>query len=124
MSVNVIVPFYQKSETEFLCLNSIIDELMKIPDVETVFLVDDNPQTPTKVDFIKKTNQSNALRLVQNKQNVGFVDSVNTCFSKEHEFNLIINSDVILADFTLDRAIEHLRANDKVGDCQGNVDAV
>ena len=110
-SIKTIIPIFAKNKIELEFVISNISKLSSVPQINEICLIDDRPEKPLPSEFENRALDFQKVSLIKNKTNKGFVISVNENFCHQHDFNFIVNSDVLMMDFDLERV---LRKFDKV----------
>ena len=107
---SIIIPFYEQTRLTWLCLKALELNLEKNLPVEIV-LVDDNSRDSTEL-----TSSLEGVRLVSNRENIGFLKSCNkaseTC---RGEYLIFLNNDTQVQPYWLSSLVETLSNESKVG---------
>lgn len=111
MKLSVIIVSYNTKELLTDCLNSI--KAAQKPQETEVFVVDNNSGDGT-VDHLK--HKFPWVKLIANKQNVGFSKANNQAIKKaSSKYILILNPDTKIAKDTIASMVEFMDKNPKVG---------
>jgi GT2 family glycosyltransferase len=132
-TLSVIILSYNTSKLTLDCLHSVFKDRglefakptnsEKIP---TEIILVDNASKDNSVQAIKKfkkglTNPS-ALKLIENKKNLGFAVANNQAIKKARgNFVLLLNSDTLILNSSISQSLNWLSAHPKVGVCTGQL---
>ncbi len=93
MNVSIIIPNYNGAELLKKNLTSVFDAARAYKQGEVEIIVVDDSSTDGSVDFIKL--QKNAIKLIENKKNLGFSSTVNCGVAEATgEIIILLNTDV------------------------------
>ena len=124
MKLSIIIVSWNTRELTLKCLKSIFSCLEKTLDYE-IFLVDNNSsdnmvEAATELtheqDFVAQDFSPNTLNIIKNKQNLGFAKANNIAIKQaKGDYILLLNSDTELIDNSLNKMIEFIDTNNKIG---------
>lgn len=108
--VSLVVVNYNGQDIIGQCLNSLVKA--DYPENRYEIIVVDNASTDSSISIIKKFSKA---RLIQNKQNLGYV-VVNSCLGKvKGKYIFILNNDLEMEKSCLKRAIETMEKDSSIG---------
>jgi len=103
MNISVIIPTY--SNKQFL--KNLINNLKYLKDCQ-IIVVNDNPKNLLHEEIFKANN----IKLIENKNNLGFSKSVNIGIKNSNEkYILLLNDDVVLQDDSFLTSIKKFESN-------------
>lgn len=109
--ISIIVINWNTKDLLSKCLHSV---LLYSDGINTETIVVDNGSTDGSQELVAR--QYNFVRLIQNKENLGFAKANNQAiYSCESPFVLLLNSDAMLTEGALDAFLELASQNSKVG---------
>lgn len=107
---SIIIPFYEQTRLTWLCLKALELNLEKNLPVEIV-LIDDNSRDSTEL-----TSSLEGVRLVSNRENIGFLKSCNKASEIcRGEYLIFLNNDTQVQPNWLSSLVETLSNESKVG---------
>jgi GT2 family glycosyltransferase len=116
--VSVILLSYNGEKYIKSCLDSVFGQTY--PDLEV--LVIDNGSTDTTKDFLRNLPKRPNLRIILNKENVGFTKGHNQGIKESRgDFILCLNQDIFLDRDFISRAVEIFKKNNRIGAVQGKL---
>ena len=102
--VSVIIPTYKNTE---LLIKNLHKNLPYLKDCE-IIIVNDDPTTSLK----KELKQFEKIKLIENKKNLGFGESINQGVKiAQGDYLLLLNNDVVLSNNNYQLTINHFRNN-------------
>ncbi len=113
---DIIVPVYNAPEYVEICVFAIFNNT-KEEDLGMVYLLDDNSNKITHdlLDNLSK-KYKNKLKVVHNKENLGFIKNVNQGFSMcTSDYVMLLNTDCFIAKNTVGKLMDHMNKNEKIG---------
>ena len=115
---DVIIPVYNAPEYVEMCMFALVNNTDK-KDLGTIFLLDDksNKTTGNLLDNLyKKYKDKVNVKVVHNKNNLGFIKNVNNGFKLSKEkYVMLLNTDCFVSKNTVGKLMEHMEANEKIG---------
>ncbi len=115
---DVIIPVYNAPEYVEMCMFALVNNTEK-EDLGTIFLLDDksNKTTSNLLDNLyKKYKDKVNVKVVHNKNNLGFIKNVNNGFKLSKEkYVMLLNTDCFVSKNTVGKLMEHMEANEKIG---------
>lgn len=116
MKCDIIIPVYKAPEWVKMCVYALFNNTdYKI--INKVFLINDCDD-PFTANCLKnlKTKYGNKIALKQNPSNLGFIKTVNRGLElSTAEYVLLLNSDCLIAKRCIEKLINHLKNNPKIG---------
>jgi len=104
--ISVIIPVYKNNQ---VFLNNLKKNLKFFDDCE-ILIVNDDPEKSIKKQIIAFKNKN--IFLIENKNNIGFGQSVNTgAKHAKGDYLFLLNTDVILNDKSYLHALKHFNKN-------------
>lgn len=113
---DVIIPVYNAPEYVEMCVFALFNNTRE-ESLGTVYLLDDNSNeiTHNLLDNLAKKYKKK-VKLIHNKENVGFIKNVNNGFSMSKEkYVLLLNTDCFVAKNTIEKLMSHMEENSKIG---------
>lgn len=113
---DVIIPVYNAPEYVEMCVFALFNNTKK-ESLGTVYLLDDNSNeiTHNLLDNLAK-KYGKKIKLIHNKENVGFIKNVNNGFAMSKEkYVLLLNTDCFIAKNTIEKLMDHMEKNSKIG---------
>jgi len=120
MDVSIIIVNWNGRDLLAKCIESIIKHP---PSAPYEIVVVDNASTDGSVEWLRAAHSDGRLKetnlkLIENAENVGFGRANNIAFSQtKARMLLLLNSDTEVKEGTIDRLVEALKSNEKVGGC-------
>ena len=114
MDLSIIVVNYRTYDLTRQTIESILKR--KHPFSYEVFLVD-NASGDGSLERLKEHFQENEkIRFIENKENRGFAHANNQALKEANsDYILLLNSDTVVLDSCLERCIEHIKKDEKIG---------
>ena len=112
---DIIIPVYNAPEYVEICVFAIFNNT-KEEDLGMVYLLDDNSNKITHdlLDNLSK-KYKNKLKVVHNKENLGFIKNVNQGFSMcTSDYVMLLNTDCFIAKNTVGKLMDHMNKNEKL----------
>jgi len=114
VSVDVIIPVYRDLECTMRCLESVIAGQDKVS--YRIVVVNDCTPESELADYLCKLSKDSAILLIENKQNLGFVVSVNIGMSSCLLSDVILlNSDTVVPKGWVDNLVRQSYASENIG---------
>lgn len=115
--LSIIIVSYNTSETTEKCVQSVIKSLAVETSLQYEIVVVDNASKDSSVEILRElTNDYSNIRIIENKQNVGFSRANNQGARQvEGRYILFLNSDVMINKVDFDDVINYLDKNKDVG---------
>jgi len=111
LTLSIIVVSYNTKELLRTCLASIMDNL---PSFKAEILVIDNASTDGSSNMV--TEEFPAVKLLRNRQNVGFARANNQLIKDSvGRYVLLLNSDTVVLPEALEQMVKAMDANPKAG---------
>ena len=112
---DVIIPVYKSPEWVKLCVYSVFKNTdLKL--LNKVYLINDSDDELTINCLNNLKNKYSKVEIIQNKENVGFIKTVNKGLKKaEADYVLLLNTDCIIANNTIGKLMDHMNKNKKIG---------
>ena len=114
---DVIVPVYNAPDYVEICLFALINNT-KPNDIGTIFLMDDNSNEATHnlLDNLGEKYKNNNVKVVHNKENLGFIKNVNKGFSLcKSDYVMLLNTDCFVSKNTVGKLMNHMINDEKIG---------
>ncbi len=109
--LSIIILNYNTKDLLIKCLTS-LEKVKKEVDFETI--VSDNGSTDGSVEMIK--SEFPLVKIIQGDQNIGFAKGNNRAKKlAEGKYVLFLNSDTVVQDGTLEKSIDYIEGEPKVG---------
>ncbi len=110
---DVIIPVYKSPDWVKLCVYALCRNTKYI---NKIYLINDC-QDPLTINCLENlANKYSLIKVIQNKVNLGFIKSVNLGLKESTaDYVLLLNTDCIVTDRTVEKLINHLEDNDKIG---------
>ena len=92
--VDIIIPIYNAFEYTKQCIDSVLKNTKL--NKNTLILINDNSTDPKMLDMLNKVVSENAgksIKLINNKENLGFVKNVNLGMKMSNNDVVLLNSD-------------------------------
>lgn len=116
MKCDVIIPVYKAPEWVKLCVYALFTNTDKRI-INKVYLINDcNDPFTTNCLTNLKSKYGNRIVIKQNKENLGFVKTVNSGLElSSADYVLLLNSDCLLAKNSIQKLIRHLEKDRQIG---------
>lgn len=119
-NVSVIILNWNGKENTVNCLEAL--KLTTYSNYEIIVV--DNGSTDGSVEYFKKNYPE--IKLIENRKNLGFAEGNNVAIKKvlkrkEIKYIALLNNDTIVKPDWLEKLVNALEANDKIGSCQPKV---
>ena len=120
MDISVIIVNWNGRDLLARCIESI---LKHPPSAPYEIVVVDNASTDGSVEWLRAAQRNGRLkdanlRLIENKENVGFGRANNIAFSQiSARMLFLLNSDTEVREGTIDRLVDALKSNEKAAGC-------
>ena len=112
--VDIVIPVYSGLVETRRCLESVRSANCRTP--HRVVLVDDAIPDPALRDYLREIAETEDWLLIENRENAGFVESVNRGLAVSGDRDVILlNNDTEVANDWLDRLSAAVRREDHVG---------
>jgi len=112
---DIIIPVYNAPEYVEMCLFALYQNT-NIDEIGTVFLLNDNSNEITYNMLQNVAKKYKKIKLVNNKENLGFIKNVNNGFSMcKEKYVLLLNTDCFVAKNTVSKLMGHMKKNEKIG---------
>jgi len=112
---DVIIPVYKSPEWVKLCVYSVFKNT-DLNLLNKVYLINDSDDELTINCLNNLKNKYSKVEVIQNKENVGFIKTVNIGLKKtEADYILLLNTDCIIASNTIGKLMEHMNKDKKIG---------
>lgn len=109
--LSIIIPSFNTKEMTIRCLKSLTS--LK---TGTEIIVVDNESKDETVEEIKKIKDIKNIKIIKNKENLGFAKAINQGLETARgKYILILNSDTIIQNNTIDNEIKFLETYPEVG---------
>ena len=113
-TVEIIIPVYEGYEDTKKCIDSVIAAKNQTP-VEILVINDKSPNEKIK-EYFNQLSQKEQVVLIQNKENKGFVKTINVGVNLHLDRDIILlNADTKVADFWVDRLRETAYTSPEIG---------
>lgn len=113
--VDIIIPVYNAPDWTKLCIYSLFKNTENDL-INNVYLINDCSDLITTNCLNNLSKKYKKIRIIENKENLGFIKSVNLGFSKvKADYVLLLNTDCIITKNTINKLINHIENNDKIG---------
>lgn len=110
-TIDIIIPIYN----DFKHLNHLFESIKNTNCSYNVYIVNDCSTDNRVIPFLQELESSNSnITLINNKKKVGFVQSVNIALNQSKNDVIIVNTDIILPDFWLERIIKPLIDHEEI----------
>lgn len=115
-SVDIVVCAYKEKELACQCIDSLLD--LSYPNYK-IILVDDYSNDGT-VELLKKRYPS--ITIIENKSNIRLSRARNVgFFAGQSKYIVTIDSDAVLAEDWLDKVVELMELDEKIGQATGKI---
>ncbi|MFN7065865.1 MAG: glycosyltransferase, partial [Aquificaceae bacterium] len=100
--IDVIIPVYKGKEETIQCIESVLNAKTNVTH-EVIVINDCSPEEELK-EYLLSLAKSGKITLIENKENLGFVKSVNIGMKLHQDRDVVLlNSDTLVPDYWLDR---------------------
>ena len=114
MELSIIIPSYNTRKLLVGCLESLYYCTSTLLQNRTEIIVVDNGSTDGTVANVKSTTQ--ILKLIENKQNLGFAKAINQGLKEaKGEYLLLLNSDTVVLNSAIEKMVEYLKNHKEAG---------
>ena len=114
VDLSIIIVSFNTAQMTINCIESIIKSFGQGSKVVFEIIVVDNASTDGTIQEIQ--NYSAKLKIIENKENLGFAKANNQAVKQaEGKYLLFLNSDVIVKDVNFNRLIELLDEDSQIG---------
>ena len=110
--IAIIVPIYNAYDDVKKCVESVFNNT-KIP--FELILIDDNSTDDRISEFLDTIKEKENVKIIQNKENKGFVKNVNLGISNSKNDVVLLNSDTIVTDKWLQKLVITAYSNPRIG---------
>ncbi|WP_422409247.1 MULTISPECIES: glycosyltransferase [unclassified Endozoicomonas] len=112
--IDIIIPVYKGYEETINCIKSVQRAIVKQP-YELIVINDKSPDTELTKE-LRTMSRTGSFKLMENKENKGFVGTVNRGMRLHPERDvLLLNSDTLTPDHWLDRIVDAAYSDETVG---------
>lgn len=101
--IDIIIPIYNAYEYVIQCVDSILNVKTNIS--FKLYLIDDYSPDKRISEYLNTINNDKIITL-RNKENLGFVKTVNVGMNITNNDVILLNSDTIVTDYWLDKLVE------------------
>ena len=114
LCVDIVIPVYKGVEETKSCIESVISSSQSIN--KKIIVINDSSPEPELVSYLSAKARGGHIYLLTNKENLGFVESVNRGIelNAEHDI-LLLNSDTQVVGDWLDRIVRCAYSSDNIG---------
>jgi len=110
-TIDIIIPVYN----DFKKLERLLESIKKTNCSYNIYIVDDCSTDKEILPLLQELESNNSnITLIRNKKKLGFVRSVNIAIEQSKNDVVIVNTDVVLPDYWLERIIEPLVYHDEI----------
>ncbi len=100
--IDVIIPVYKGKEETIQCIESVLNAKTNVA-YEVIVINDCSPEKELR-DYLVKLAKEGKITLIENRENLGFVKSVNIGMKLHQDRDVVLlNSDTLVPDYWLDR---------------------
>jgi GT2 family glycosyltransferase/glycosyltransferase involved in cell wall biosynthesis len=110
--ISVIVPIYNAFEDTKKCINSVLENT-KIP--YEMILIDDCSEDKRIKTLLDEMEKIQNIKIIRNKENKGFVKSINIGIRNSEGDVVLLNSDTIVTRKWLQKLVVAAYSNEKIG---------
>ena len=114
---DVIIPVYNAPDYVEICMFALINNT-KQEDIGTIYLMDDNSNEVTHnlLDNLGDMYKDKKVKVVHNKENLGFIKNVNKGFSMcKSDYVMLLNTDCFVANNAVGKLMDHMIKDEQIG---------
>ncbi len=114
---DVIIPVYNAPDYVDMCVFALLNNT-DLNDIGTIYLMNDNSNdiTYNLLNNIQKKYSDKKIKVVHNKENLGFIKNVNKGFKLcKSDYVMLLNTDCFVAKNTVKKLMNHMIKDEKIG---------
>ena len=114
---DVIIPVYNAPDYVEICVFALLNNT-NLDQIGTIYLMDDNSNdiTHNLLDNLGEKYKDKKVKVVHNKENLGFIKNVNKGFAmSKSDYVMLLNTDCFVAKNTVGKLMEHMMKDEQIG---------
>ena len=114
---DVIIPVYNAPDYVEMCVFALINNT-NMDDIGTIYLMNDNSNDVTRnlLDNLGEKYKDKKIKVIHNKENLGFIKNVNKGFSMcKSDYVMLLNTDCFVAKNTVGKLMNHMIKDENIG---------